>query len=303
MRRIASLAAFLFVLVGLQPAWSQPVINIVAPAPGVCVNNGDEVFEGFIGGEALPDPRDVPLTLEVGSAGGGTVHLVFESNDEILFEADYEVAQAGVNEETDRYVLPGFLVEDAADYTFKVTASVDEQEAEDEVTVRVDREPPRMVVDFDVLDDLAGCHEAPPAVDYEIDDNQDDNPTEDVVQTEDGCDVKLDTGCVQAGSETDVRRTQLGYGFSVGGSWFPMSEWGINFGYSHSTNQLAADGTRRNVFYGPTAQFSAGLVLSLDAIYESMRGTRRGFPFVLVAENEKKRKTPTRGGVDKRLKF
>ena len=66
-----------------------------------------------------------------------------------------------------------------------------------------------------------------------------------------------------------------------------MAEWGVNMSYAHVASQLATDGTRRNLFYGPSAQFSAGLVLSIDAIYESIRGPRRKNPFVLVAKNQK----------------
>lgn len=101
-----------------------------------------------------------------------------------------------------------------------------------------------------------------------------------------GCDVQLQTGCVEAGSEADVRRVQNSSIFAVSASWFPMAEWGVNMSYAHVASQLATDGTRRNLFYGPSAQFSAGLVLSIDAIYESIRGPRRKNPFVLVAKNK-----------------
>lgn len=79
------------------------------------------------------------------------------------------------------------------------------------------------------------------------------------------------------------------YDFSIGGNFFPVPEAGISFGYSNATNTLGTNGQRESIFYSPNAQFSAGLIVSIDAIYEAISGPRRNSPFVLVAKNEKKK--------------
>ncbi len=115
------------------------------------------------------------------------------------------------------------------------------------------------------------------------------------------CVVQIDTGCVpddvthNDGVIGDTPDTQFGYGFAVGMSFFPMTEWGVNLSYANSSNSLAPDGTRRGPFYSPQAQFSAGLVISLDAIYERATGPERSSPFVLMGKNEKNPQRKTRG--------
>ena len=83
---------------------------------------------------------------------------------------------------------------------------------------------------------------------------------------------------------------QYDYGFAIGATFFPMPELGISLGYANTGGQLGEDGQRRNIFYSPYAQFSAGLALSIDAIYEAITGPRRGSPFFLVAQNDEEKK-------------
>jgi hypothetical protein len=119
--------------------------------------------------------------------------------------------------------------------------------------------------------------------------------------------VQLDTGCVgeadlQASGLEDARDWRFGYDFSIGGQFFPVSEAGLGFGYSNSGNQLGPDGRRQNVAYNPrTAQFSASIIVSLDAIYEGIIGPRRKGAFVLVGKNDKKRRRDDRKTPDKTL--
>ncbi len=166
---------------------AQPAIDIVSPAAGVCIGNGDVVFEGFPGGQAVPDPIDVPLVLEIGSGSGQPVHLVFEVDDQVIFEDDFEPDQPNAPEQTDIYVLPAFGVFDAESLELSITATADDQERSDSVTFRLDREPPQMVIDIEALDALAGCHNNPPAIDFEVEDAQDDDPTQEIDVSEEGC--------------------------------------------------------------------------------------------------------------------
>lgn len=109
------------------------------------------------------------------------------------------------------------------------------------------------------------------------------------------CPGNVLTGCGSNGdaavdaSVADGRDLQYSYGFFAGGSYFPVPELGITFGYDSNDNQLGPSGQRQNIFYNPrSASFNLGLALSLDAIYEVITGPRRLNPFVLVAKNEKK---------------
>jgi hypothetical protein len=111
------------------------------------------------------------------------------------------------------------------------------------------------------------------------------------------CVVNLDTGCVPEGQTRndqvlgDTPEVQYGYGFGAGVTFFPMVEWGVSLSYSNQTNSLGPDGLRQSIFYSPQgAQFSAGLVLSLDAIYERVTGPTRNTPLVLFGKNDTKKK-------------
>ena len=123
--------------------------------------------------------------------------------------------------------------------------------------------------------------------------------------------IELDTGCVtqedidRAADEAGINPAgdwQFTYDFAVGGNFFPIPEAGLSFGYSNATNQLGPDGQRRSIFYTPNAQFSLGMIVSLDAIYEAISGPRRNSPFVLVAKNEKKKQEDKRREKDERKK-
>jgi hypothetical protein len=101
--------------------------------------------------------------------------------------------------------------------------------------------------------------------------------------------IALDTGDAPVGRDPDRRTVQYHQAFFAGVDYFPLPEAGVSLGYSSSSNQLGPDGRHRNVFYNPNSQFSASLVVSLDAIYEAATGPRRSNPFVLVADNKQKK--------------
>ena len=105
---------------------------------------------------------------------------------------------------------------------------------------------------------------------------------------ESGCDVAIQTGCVNVKNQGTF--TQYGYSFAAGFTWFPSAEFGLYLNYANGGGQLGPNGERRSVFYNPNAQFSAGLALGLDAIYEVLTGPRRKDPFFLVAKKDDKKR-------------
>ncbi len=102
------------------------------------------------------------------------------------------------------------------------------------------------------------------------------------------CDVQLQTGCADV--KTQGTFTQYGYGFAGGFTWFPTAELGLYLNYANGGGQLGPNGERRSVFYNPNAQFSVGLALGVDAIFEALTGPRRKDPFFLVAKNDEKKR-------------
>jgi hypothetical protein len=100
------------------------------------------------------------------------------------------------------------------------------------------------------------------------------------------------TGCGPIGRVDDPAAFSLNTAFSVGVTYFPMVEWGISLGYDNVSNQLGQNGKTQNPFYSPAAQFSANVVVSLDAIYERLTGPERDEPFIVFGKNQP-RKAPT----------
>ncbi|UQA61860.1 hypothetical protein [Polyangium aurulentum] len=100
------------------------------------------------------------------------------------------------------------------------------------------------------------------------------------------------TGCGEIGRLDNAADFVLTTAFSVGLTYFPMVEWGISLGYDNVSGQLGEDGQTQNPFYSPNAQFSANLVVSIDAIYERLTGPERDDPFIVFGKNQP-RKAPT----------
>jgi hypothetical protein len=136
-------------------------------------------------------------------------------------------------------------------------------------------------------------------------DNQDCVPNANVSTLEPGQCINISGEGQPGGGDVPVQHS---YGFTVGATLFPVPELGISLGYTNLAGQLGEDGRRRNIMYSPYAQFSAGLALSLDAIYEVITGPRRNTPFFLVAQNDddkkkkknnndQQRQSPTQAGI------
>ncbi|MDI1445044.1 hypothetical protein [Polyangium sp. 6x1] len=84
----------------------------------------------------------------------------------------------------------------------------------------------------------------------------------------------------------------LSTAFSVGLTYFPMVEWGISLGYDNVASNLSPKSQIQDPFYSASAQFSAGILLSLDAIYERLTGPERDEPFIVFGSNKKTPKVP-----------
>ncbi|MBI4700212.1 MAG: hypothetical protein HY744_03430 [Deltaproteobacteria bacterium] len=110
------------------------------------------------------------------------------------------------------------------------------------------------------------------------------------------CEVQILTGCVKAQSPEDKRTTVHGTGFGASIDYYPIPDVGVSLGYANGTPsptlQLGPDGQRRNIFYSPDAEFTADILVSIDAIYERITGPPRDSSFVLTASQQKKRRAP-----------
>ncbi len=93
-----------------------------------------------------------------------------------------------------------------------------------------------------------------------------------------GCDVNQPgTGCVDASAQgDDVGFENESYlvntGFDASLSYPIFGVVDVSLGYYNETGSLAPDGTRRDIFYSPDAQFYVDVVANLDVIYERASG-------------------------------
>lgn len=161
----------LVVLMTVMPAvaLAQLAVDIVSPAQGTCVNNGDEVFTGgFFGGELIPPPRDVPVVLDISGHGGNPVDVVIEVDGfEAVIDTFFPVDANDT--ETDGFPIPSFFIQDGQDAGFTVRVSQDAgAPVQDQVGFELDREPPILRVDLDELPDLQQCYQQQPDVDYTV---------------------------------------------------------------------------------------------------------------------------------------
>lgn len=108
------------------------------------------------------------------------------------------------------------------------------------------------------------------------------------------CDLQIQTGCATAGHVDNPRTARVQTDFSIGFTFFPSADWGIGFSYDNVTDQLAPSGTRRNPFWSPDAQFSASVIVSVDAIVERLQGNVRADPVIYFGQNRTKPVAPQR---------
>ena len=90
-----------------------------------------------------------------------------------------------------------------------------------------------------------------------------------------GCDITITTGCVDLVENEDPRTSFNQVGFNLGLGFIPVPELGIDIGYANMTGQIGPDGTRRDLFYNPYAEFNGTLTFNVDALYERVIGPER----------------------------
>jgi hypothetical protein len=80
------------------------------------------------------------------------------------------------------------------------------------------------------------------------------------------------TGCVEADRDPNRVTYVTNTGFDTSLSYPIFGVVDIGLGYYNETLGLAPDGTRRDIFYSPDAQFYLDIVANLDVIYEKASG-------------------------------
>ncbi len=171
-------------------AGAVPTVQITAPTDGGCVNSGQPVVEGTIGGEPLLAETEVRVTARVigGVDGEARVSLRVDA---------VEVSALGVallaGQPTDvELFAPAESVVDGPGIDLEVVVEADDGQATDGVTVTIDRRPPDVVFTEDVIELQGTCAEQPPEIEFEVSDVVDPDP---VVETR----VELDdAGCTVA---------------------------------------------------------------------------------------------------------
>ncbi|MGK0361275.1 MAG: PKD repeat protein, partial [Bradymonadia bacterium] len=185
-------------------------VTIDSPDGIGCVNNGGELFTGgFFGGGIIPPARDVPVALTLTGHGGEPISVVidvdgFEAVQEVFVPLDASPAAV-------EYLIPSFAILDGEDRSFTVSVSSDNfGQADDTVTILLDRETPIIEVDLDDLPDQQICYDMPPDTAYAVVDNFDANPVVLEEFSSDGCEVtRLVTVSDACGNAQEVRLTTL----------------------------------------------------------------------------------------------
>ena len=180
--------AALFCLLALPGvAAGQPVVEILSPGDGDCVNGGsDEPLDVEAGGFPRELAADLPLRLRLRSPDGAALQVEVRVGDDLVVEQ--QVAAPGADDfEVDLAVGSG-AVQDGPDQRVSVTARSGADADSDEVTIDVDRLPPAVVFDEGSLEAVGACLDgAPEALDYEVVDAQDDAPDAEMAEVQRGC--------------------------------------------------------------------------------------------------------------------
>lgn len=172
---------------------ARPTVEIVSPRANTCVNNGGELFTGGVpGGEIAPLPRDVPLVLRLAETEGQQLTLRFEVDGELVYEAQFMPAAAGVAEETDFYVIPAEDIEDGDGRRLRVVATNEDGESDSaNVAFRLDRAVPRITFSEETLGTLGSCFpDGAPPLDYEVADDLDPAPRVAERSEVEGCELR-----------------------------------------------------------------------------------------------------------------
>ena len=176
-------------VVGLTATAQAIEVEIQSPGPGQCINNGPRVGTGgIVGGEAVPNRREVPVRLRLQSDGGVPLSVTFTSTVE-LFTVRFDFPPGQTEIVTDAYAIPADLIDDGRNVELEVIVrSVDNPNlsARDTVTFNLDRRAPQLVVNSN-LADLPLCDVNAPVIDVEPVDAFDANPTVESRTVVNGC--------------------------------------------------------------------------------------------------------------------
>lgn len=166
-----------------------PTIQIDSPVDGTCVNSGQPVVEGTIGGEPLLAAAEVEVLVTVTSAVDGEARVALRV-DEVEVNAQGVVLLAGQPTPVTLFA-PADAVEDGPGRTLEATVEAPDGEAEDAVTVTLDRRPPDVVFSEEVIALQGTCAEIPPEVEFEVSDIVDPDPLVEsrLEVSEEGCTV------------------------------------------------------------------------------------------------------------------
>lgn len=160
-------------------AGGLPTVDIVSPGAGECVNNGGEIATGgILGGEVVPDQRNVPVSLALGNPGGGPLSVTFLVDGIEQFTARYDFP-IGQQDAEGRFDIPSGLIQDGERKELEVIVRpLDDPQtsARDTVVFQLDRQVPFIQVDLADLDAIPDCPDAVPDIDYVVTDNSDPDP-------------------------------------------------------------------------------------------------------------------------------
>ncbi len=149
-------------------------VDILSPQAGTCMNNGGIPFDGAtLVGQALPDPTDVEIVLRLRDDLGRDLEVTVLADDEPLYTVQH-IFDEGETQTDVSYLINGFIIADGNDRTIIVTVTPSEGGATgmDSVTFDLDREPPQIVVDPEIITEIEGCFPQAPAIDFGVRDNR-----------------------------------------------------------------------------------------------------------------------------------
>lgn len=194
-------------------AWAVPTITITSPRAGDCINSGQPVIEGTVGGDPLDAPVDLTLGLSVRSAVAGPATITVRV-DGVEVHAEPLDLDADALEET-QVRVPADAVEDGRRRVVEVRVTAGDGEAADTVEIDLDRRPPNVLFAEEVIALQGQCFDEPPDIEYLVEDAVDEAPdvVEEIVEVPGGCGVEriitVRDACVGGGFEGNAQEVRF----------------------------------------------------------------------------------------------
>lgn len=165
-------------------------VEIVSPGAGECVNNGGEVGTGgILGGEAVQEPRSVPIILRLSDPDGRDLSVTASADGLDLFTSRYRFP-AGENLADAEFFIDAFAIEDGERKELEVIVfpvADPNTTARDTVVFQLDRQVPRLTPDEDEFAAVGECEIEAPEVGVVPTDNSDPDPEVEVRVETEGC--------------------------------------------------------------------------------------------------------------------